>query len=278
MYNPKAEDLDNLLRLASVYPGVIVDNSASPAFDNAQVGLMNYLHNGKNLGIAEAQNIALNLLLQKASCDYVVFLDQDSRVSISYPADIVAEFKRIARSGLKLGIVGPTLHNRHIDRRYRSVLHKEIVNEDSYIEKREIISSGSCTVPKVLKEVGLNDAALFIDYVDFEWCWKATSHGYSCVVTPHVVMEHSVGQRTLTIGGHLIIVSSPIRYFYQLRNYLWLARRSYVPLSWKINIGAKSFLQWLYFPFLVKGGVTCWKYMTKGIITGLISKSKSYGQ
>jgi rhamnosyltransferase len=66
----------------------------------------------------------------------------------------------------------------------------------------------------------------------------------------------------------MIILSSPGRYFYQFRNYLWLVRRKYVPLQWKIAMGIKYAARFIYFPLCIPSGVACWKNMLKGIRAG----------
>ena len=154
-------------------------------------------------------------------------------------------------------------------REYKSVIHKEKALSPHFILKREIISSGGCTTREIMESVGPRDNRLFMDYVDFDWCWRAKSKGYICGITPDVTILHMVGQNTIYIGGYTIIVSSPVRYFYQFRNYMWLLRKNYVPLQWKINKGLKNIAQFIYFPILIKSGFACWKQMVRGFIAGL---------
>ena len=122
---------------------------------------------------------------------------------------------------------------------------------------------------RVLEDVGLNEEQLFIDFVDSEWCWRAVAKGYRCCMTTNIVMTHHIGRRIITIGPIKDIISSPQRYFYQYRNYLWMLRRPYVPRQWKISVGVKSILRLFYFPFFIKDGWKSWKYMWKGIWKGL---------
>lgn len=93
--------------------------------------------------------------------------------------------------------------------------------------------------------------------------------GFICGVTPVVSITHKVGQKELRIGRQVVIISRPFRYFYQYRNYLWLLRRKYVPLQWKVALGVKLSLRILYFPFCVRNGKEIEKNMFKGIWSGL---------
>ena len=201
---------------------------------------------------------------------HILFLDQASRVGLDYPDAITHEYEQIARQ-CPLSLLGPSVENVETGEVFRPVLHEEPPTSEGFIRRREIISSGSCTSVECLREVGLNDAKMFIDYVDFEWCWRAASKGYQCGVTDRLTIRHHVGNKTISILGYLIIVSAPPRYFYQYRNYLWLLRRKYVPLRWKVNMGIKYLARLVYFPFFIRHGSQCWKYMVKGICAGLRS-------
>ena len=114
------------------------------------------------------------------------------------------------------------------------------------------------------------DALLFIDYVDFEHCWRANSKGYVCGITQNVTLPHKVGNNELHFPhGYRVIISAPFRYYYQYRNWLWLCRRNYVPKQWKINTCIKFMLRIVYFPFAVNDWKLIEKYMFKGINDGL---------
>ena len=268
LYNPTKEQLFRVRQLGSSYRGVIVDNSPIRNFPNA-IGNMSYLFNdGQNLGIAEAQNRGLRLALER-EYDYFVFLDQDSRVEDDYPCNIVAEYLRVKQEKPRLAILGPLTFHQDSGEEYKSVFHSDKYGCADFIIRREIISSGSCISRNVISEVGLLESGLFIDYVDFEWCWRAESKGFICGLTPKVRMEHKVGQRELKIGKYEIIISAPFRYYYQNRNLLWLLRRAYVPIGWKFTMVVKTILRLIYFPLFIKGGFDCWKYMIKGIKEGM---------
>ena len=131
--------------------------------------------NGDNVGIAEAQNKGINFLLNKKHCDYIVFLDQDSRIGKDYIDKITDTYIKIKSFEPNLALLGPTAINARSQEEYKSVFHPKKTIDNIFIPQREIISSGTCVSVDVLKEVGSNLSWLFIDYVDFEWCWRANS-------------------------------------------------------------------------------------------------------
>ena len=250
LFHPTDDDRKCVAHISGLYRTVIIDNTYY------------------NKGIALAQNQALEILLKEEKITHVVFLDQDSRLSADYPLAIAKEFERISKKQ-KLAFLGPSVENASTGQEYKSVIHPNRITPEGFIPRREVISSGGCTTIDCLKAIGLNDNQLFIDYVDFEWCWRANSKGYVCGITPRLSISHHVGRKTISLFGYQIIISAPGRYFYQFRNYLWLVRRKYVPLQWKIAMGIKNVARLFYFPLLVKQGGQSWKYMVKGIRAGL---------
>ena len=267
LYNPSEEDKANVLRISSMYGGAVCDNSASPAFTGTSINKMKYIANGKNIGIAAAQNKALR---QLDNYKFVVMLDQDSRLDDDYPVRIAEEYIRIKRQFPKLSILGPSLVNgRGGDGSYKSEVHKDVFLSDSFILCPNIIASGACVSAEVLTDVGLNEERLFIDLVDSEWCWRANSKGYICGMTTNVSITHTIGHKIIKIWKIKDVKSSPFRYFYQTRNYLWMLRRSYVPRQWKINTGVKYILRFFYLPFCADDGMECWKYACRGFFSGL---------
>lgn len=269
LYQPQDDDIKNVVRLSNIFPGVVVDNSNDKSFEGDKIGLMHYIALHYNAGIAEAQNIGVKYIFSNTNASHIIFLDQDSTVSTTYADDIAKTFNRIKQDVPNLAFLGPKTENKLTGKEYKSVIHQDKPITSEFILKREVISSGGCTTREVLETVGLNDSKLFIDYVDFEWCWRARSKGFVCGITPRITIKHMVGQKTIYIFGYTIIVSSPIRYYYQFRNYMWLLRRNYVPVQWKINKGIKNIAQFIYFPILIKSGAACWKYMIKGLFAGL---------
>ena len=269
--HPSPEDIAHASALAAKYKGAIVDNSSCRNFDESQIGNMAYIPLLENCGIATAQNTAVRHLMKDSSIRYIVFLDQDSRIPDSYPTDMVKEYQRVKSQHPNLAILGPTVINKTTGEVYQSALHRQPEATNDFIVSETVISSGSCVETETLRAIGLNDERLFIDYVDFEWCWRATAQGYCCGQTTRVLLKHQVGRRALHLGRHIILVAAPFRYYYLYRNFLWLLRRDYVPRTWKRNNAVKLFLRLFYFPFVIPQGFCAMKNMWRGIFAGIKS-------
>lgn len=269
VFHPNARLLESKLKkLGNDVAVVVVDNTPNETINIEQANIT-YIPLYENTGIANAQNVGIGNLL-KRGCTHVVFFDQDSDFTEKYVRSIVDEYKRISTVRKNLFLLGPTVINKTNGEEYRSVIHSDKKSEQGFIEKREIISSGSCVSVEKLNQVGVMDARLFIDYVDFEHCWRANSKGYVCGITQNVTLPHKVGNNELYFPhGYRVIISAPFRYYYQYRNWLWLCRKGYVPRQWKINTCIKFMSRIIYFPFVVNEWKSIEKKMFKGIHDGL---------
>lgn len=272
VYRPSEQETQHIKEIAATNHGVIVDNSASMNEELKNAGLLHYIFLGGNKGIAEAQNIGIDYITSNINAEYIVFLDQDSIADTNYADTICAEFERISKQHDNLATLGPTVIRKDDGTVYAPFFRKEGIDSYGFTPRREIISSGSCIPTSVIHAVGCNNPKLFIDYVDFDWCWRANKQGYVCGITSNVRIYHKVGNHELHLGNYRVIVSSPMRYFYSYRNYLWLCRQDYVPTDWKIKTGIKAASRFVYFPFLVSNGVDIWKHMIKGIWAGLTER------
>lgn len=93
--------------------------------------------------------------------------------------------------------------------------------------------------------------------------------GYVCAITQRLKLQHKVGQCDHVFMGYPIIQSAPVRYYYQYRNFLWLIRRNYVPLKWKINAGIRKLAEIILLLFYVKAKLAILKNIFLGIKDGL---------
>ena len=272
LFQPSKRDIANIQEISKICFSVVIDNSQEKSIDCESTVNLHYIYNGNNVGIAEAQNIGINYLISKGGIDYIVFLDQDSRIEEDYLGIIKETYIKIRSFEPNLALLGPTAINARSQEEYKSIFHPKKTIDKIFIPQREIISSGSCVSIDVLKKVGTNLSWLFIDYVDFEWCWRANSMGYVCGTTPCVHIQHSVGQIEYYIGSYIIIISSPIRYFYQGRNYIKLLKVSHVPFQWKLTNMVKTLLRLFYLPFVPKVGLNCWRQLIRGLYVGIVGK------
>lgn len=243
-----------------------VDNSNFVNRNFQQIPNSCYLPNKANLGIAAAQNVGIEYA-KKNGFEHIVFFDQDTEVPRDYCKSILNEYLKIKQTIDNLCMVGPIIVNKENGNIYK--------NDDPSIDAdysiaSVLISTGTLVEIGAMSRIGKMDESLFIDGVDFEWCWRAKSMGYCCARTHNVYLPHKVGGKDCSFGGYPIIISAPIRYFYQYRNYLILIRRRYVPFSWKVKSGIRKLFELLLVPIFAESSkLQILKYMLKGIAAGL---------
>lgn len=226
-----------------------------------------FFSNNANLGIAAAQNIGISYACRNDFND-VLFFDQDSEICDDYIKSITCEFNRIREINPQIAVLGPKIVNKESLNEYK---HNDFVNSNQYAVVEHLISSGSIVSVESIHSIGNMDERLFIDYVDFEWCWRAKNKGYLCARTHNVALAHKVGQKSLIIFGMPIVISSPFRYFYQYRNYLWLVRRSYVPTKWKLRMFFRKVVEFVILPIIVTNKRDTLVNIIRGIKAGVFS-------
>lgn len=216
LYNPENTVLNNIRtyidELEVLY---ILDNS-----DNPNEDLINSLKNIKkvkyvafhqNRGIAFALNFVLN---QGNGYKYILTMDQDS----FFDTDMMSVYKtnvvRFLSHDDSIAIFSLNWRKSKYDQPY------EYVNN--------AITSGSILDINKALSLGGFDENLFIDQVDFEYCYRAQRHGYSILQFNDVELNHHLGtmKQYTFLGFHFsLCFHSALRKYYICRNNLYVMKR-----------------------------------------------------
>jgi rhamnosyltransferase len=236
---------------------------------------------GENTGIAHAINIGIekifNLTDDPAS-GYIAIFDQDSLPEEDMIDNLLNAATILKKNGKKLAAVGAN----YLDERGNNTspfvklrklrLVREKCEPGAMIPVDLLISSGSLTPMTVFKEIGLMKNELFIDYVDIEWSLRATSMGYALYGIVDAQMNHELGDDPEEIFGRKIPVHSPLRDYYHFRNAIYLIKKSYTPVAWKITDGYRLLMKYFVYSLLIKPRYQRWSQMNKGLWHGLIGR------
>ncbi len=272
-YNPNLQHLERMINefekmgLSKV---IVVDNTGSKLDLNKRFlnsNLIVVLENKENVGIATAQNQGLKYALD-LGVKYAWQFDQDSDVESLDLDCMISELENISIN-YKVACIGPTIVNKFSMKLDLPKKKKRI--ESCYLVD-QIITSG-CLIPlKCLQEIGLMEESLFIDAVDFEWCWRARSLNYQVLISS-ATMTHSVGEGDIKAFGIINLrVAKPFRLFYQVRNFFNLLPRSYVPTRWKIRNFIGYILKFIYFGFFHDDSSLYRKNMILGVKSSFYKK------
>jgi rhamnosyltransferase len=239
-YHPDAACVERANRLASLMHCVVVDNS--PAMPSAaQLGLsadIEYLPNGSNLGIARALNQGIEALLRRGAESALLF-DQDSEPSPELLSELPLLMTHANASGDRVALIGPAYEDLRLGGvapfvRFQPWKLERIAPEGAeLIDVDFLITSGSCVNLTFWSTIGPMDEALFIDFVDLEWCVRAKNAGFRVLGAPWIRLAHELGNEPVRVLGRIYPMHSPVRHYFLFRNAIALMRRPYLPFSWK---------------------------------------------
>ncbi len=244
-FNPVKDNINRLIHdlLPQVSRIYIIDNgSKDPSFLISESNdAITFICLKDNVGIAEAQNIGIREAFKNAA-EFFVFFDQDSSIEENMVNKLYLNFRKLSNN-YKVGAVGPVFYNQKHGFIYPQIKLKkpfgrERIIPDEYSEPLSvsfIISSGTFTSRNVIEDVGLMNSDLFIDYVDTEWCLRASAMGYQFYALPEVKMMHSIGDNKIKFLRHNLPVHSPWRRYFRMRNMYILFSLNYIPLSLKVR-------------------------------------------
>lgn len=198
---------------------VIVDNSLqnNEKFLEIDTKKNIYIANLANLGIAEAQNIGLDILYKKGF-KWVVTMDQDSIINHG----LVRKYKDFINNNHddKIAIISTNYFDVGTNEKKYNI-------KDKFIYVDEVISSGSLLNIDIAKKIGKMKGYYFIDQVDNEYCYRVIKSGYKIIVLDGLDMEHKIGNiKIVNLGFKKFCTynQSPIRYYYRSRNLVYMVR------------------------------------------------------
>ena len=244
-FNPRLDDLRFLLnRLADDRIDTLLVDNGSKNIDliidlAAEFECCSVIQLGRNLGIAAAQNIGLNhSMLNGYQC--TVLFDQDSRPTKNMIADAVRETSRLVATGSKVAAAGPRIRDTRTGYLYPLIAVdrfrvRKFQPSESCVEVTLLIASGSVIVNDALSTIGLMKEDLFIDHVDTEWCFRAVRCGYKLFSLTSLVMDHEVGENTITVFGRNLPLHDCQRRYLSTRNLFYLIAHEPTPDPWKLK-------------------------------------------
>lgn len=272
-YNPKGDELSLAVeRLKKQTDIVVVCNNSDydVEFKDKNVKVFNF---GENLGIAKAQSIGMKWAFDNGA-DFILQMDQDSEADDKLVENLLNCYDELIEKGYDIGLVGPQDYDKETQKINKGRISKGTYIEDTnYVFMNQTLSSGSLIPKRTYEKIGGMEDELFIDAVDEEYCWRIIEANMKVVKNNDALLAHKIGEGEQNIIGSInLVISSPIRYYYQFRNVLLLSTRSYAPVYWRASMLVKVGLKLIVFPFRVKDGKKTFGYMIKGIKDGLLRR------
>jgi rhamnosyltransferase len=225
-YHPDAAVLENLSAIRPQVQGLlVVDNGSSEERRNhlrrgaREVGFT-LIENEDNLGIATALNIGAKWA-QSEGYTWLALFDQDSTA----PPDFIDTMCRAYDTNRRRDRVA-LLVPRYIDSRLGTPLPPIYADNGSL---QVAMTSGSLMPIAIFSQEGWFEESLFIDGVDYEYCLRLRSNGYSVEECTEAVLLHAPANFTeYRVNGSRLFVTSNYsaeRRYYRDRNKIWMMRK-----------------------------------------------------
>lgn len=223
LYYPDPQVVENILSYSSFVKTIyVIDNSETPSPQIAEaiqrrIPHSVYLSDGKNEGIGIRVNQACKKAIA-AGFDYLLTMDQDSwfetrtinnyfRCFATYPTP-----EKVAMYGVQYE-------------------HPSWSSDTcNPVEWSQLITSASIVNLALFDTIGGFDEQLFIDVVDFEYCYRSIVMGYQIIQFRNIHINHTLGSTrfSTTQQGQAKTertMHAPIRLYYMVRNYLYIKHR-----------------------------------------------------
>jgi rhamnosyltransferase len=225
-YKPGSDIIQNVTAIApQVEYVVVVDNGSSAKATSllreasAELGF-NLIENGRNLGIATALNQGCQWAIEH-QCSFLLLLDQDSEATGEIVANLLRAYRNVAGK-TKIGLIGAKVIERD-----SGICPPLLLDRNGH--PTLTLTSGSLLPAPVFELCGPFEDALFIDYVDHEYCLRLRSLGYEILIADDAVLRHEVGfprvHKLFWFWSCRCTHHAPARRYYYSRNLLMLLRR-----------------------------------------------------
>ncbi len=264
IYNPDKSVIANINSYSSFVKKLfIIDNSEVNVLEITdeieKIERCEYLHDGENRGIAFRLNQACKLAILEGY-EYLLTMDQDSTFStnnINNYFNCINNFPK--KEEAAMFAVGYTNPNEE------SAVCRSIITN-------EIITSGSIINLSLFPIVGDFDENLFIDAVDSEYCYRASTLNYLIVQFTNIFLMHKIG----TVSNHSLVffsnktprmLHSPLRLYYMTRNFLYVKSKYKKSCPQSIKHSKEALLNRLKNNFLFnKQKLLIAKYVLRAIV------------
>jgi rhamnosyltransferase len=225
-YHPSRTMLEGIPQVLAQVPAlVVVDNGSNSdelrALRVAHQTLgFELIENGGNLGVAEALNQGARWAKGKGY-DWVIFFDQDSTITTNFIDEMFSAWKSHAERDRVASV-----HPRYLDPKTGSESPVRRARDGGPVTS---MTSGALMPTWIFDKIGWFASEYFIDWVDFEYCFRIRAAGYLITDARRAVLLHAAGNsdRQLSFVGLTFRPThhSAIRRYYISRNRIAVFRK-----------------------------------------------------
>ncbi len=244
------------------------------------------IKNEKNLGFAEGNNVGIRHAL-KNNAEYVLLLNNDTVVDPRFLDILVDEAEKDPATGAvspliyyydeqkneqkKVWYAGASFNFWHGDSRHQHL--NEIDHGQFRTVSNTTYGSGAALLvkQKVLREVGILDAYLFIYYEEADLCVRASRKGYAIKFVPQAKVWHKVSASTKKASPFMIRQNIRNRFIFMRKNSSWYHWPSFL-IFYFVEVGMLIMYK------LLRGDTAAAKAAVAGLLAGLKYRKKFSGK
>lgn len=286
-FNPNLEALKNLLEsIEHQVKNIVVVDNGSPEksiqiIKNFIPDNTTLIEKGHNSGVSEAINTGV-VEAKTLRASHLVLFDQDSVPAGDMIEHLMASMAHKKGEGIKLAGCGPqytdvkgyqtNAFTKLVGRRLKEIECSD--HETVFVD--HLITSGCLISMDAMDDVGPMEQQLFIDYVDIEWCHRATNKGYMLLGVGAAKMQHDLGEDVVNFFGRTILLHSALRYYYLIRNGVWMLKHPVASRDWKVMNAIRLLKIYVTLSLFVGTRFSNWKMMTKGLCDAFCGRMGRY--
>lgn len=233
LYQPNEMVLENIrsyINLTEIL--YVIDNSnaqSSIVHSLRQYPQVNYISMNGNKGIAAALNVGVHQALQD-KIDYLITMDQDSKFEEAVFHGYIHMAERLFWKFSNVAVIGINYNG----------YSQKLPDQDIEVAD-EVITSGMIINLRVMEQLGDFIEKLFIDYVDYEYCYRARKAGYLCLMINKYKLNHQVGgmKPIVKYGIHFQNHNehNAMRQYYMARNAIYVIKKyPRMAMKWMKNL------------------------------------------
>jgi GT2 family glycosyltransferase len=282
-WNGKKDTVECLESIRKIgYPNyevILIDNAStdgSSVFLRKKFPEIKLFDNKENLGFAGGNNVGIQYAMKKGT-DYVLLLDNDTKVDQNFLTELV----EVSQNNPRIGIVGPKIYFYHNPKQIvciganfnfwtgQSSLigYKQFDNgQFDTIRYVDYVSGCALLIKRdTIKKIGILYARYHSYYEETEWCVRAREAGYKVCSVPKAKIWHKVSTTARKISGY--------SQYYKTRNRFWFMKRnssSVQFISFVIYFFLKDFLMTSGSLIVIHKDSKLLQSFLKGIFDGLI--------
>ena len=220
LYNPNNSVIDNIKSYVNYVDLVIAIDNSTQYLDCIekikQLSKLEYISLNGNFGIAMALNVGI-VKAHDLGCSWMLTMDQDS----SFENDIIRVYKEYiySHNTEDIAVLCPIyIYDRHRTRK-----------QSRYKQVSLVMQSANLLNFKAYEIIGPYNDELFIDCVDYDYCFRIYKKQFKIIQCADAKLRHSPAETKILKLGNVNLIrygsASPLRYYYQARNLLYLVRK-----------------------------------------------------